>query len=184
MPGAGGNAERRDAAVALLRELGAGETEHLDGSLLTHLESTEAILRGWGAPETVALAGLCHAFYGTDGFPPSLLDLDERGRLAAAAGDDVEAIVYRYASCDRSATYAALGPPTVAFTDRFRGVTGPLDAAGMEEFALLTVANELELARRGIFDAALVGRIGELFDALAPYTPHAAPAAAELRARG
>jgi hypothetical protein len=39
------------------------------------------------ARPALQLAGLCHAFYGTDGFPGALLPLDRRGELAAAVGD-------------------------------------------------------------------------------------------------
>jgi hypothetical protein len=76
----------RARALELLHECGADGVAHLGGDLLSHLERTEAILREWDAADVVALAGLCHAAYGTDGFAPSLLPLSERARLADTIG--------------------------------------------------------------------------------------------------
>jgi hypothetical protein len=71
----------------------ARPTSHLGGDLLSHLEGTEAILREWAVPGDVALAGLCRAAYGTDGFAPSLLTIGESPRLAAAIGRRFEQLV-------------------------------------------------------------------------------------------
>ncbi len=54
-------------AVDALEEWGARSHSHPGGTLLDHLVRTESMLRHWGAPDEVALAGLCHAAYGTDG---------------------------------------------------------------------------------------------------------------------
>ena len=74
---------------------------NINGSFLDHSKRTERLLLDWGASEELALAGLCHAVYGTDGFATALLNLDQRQRLSVAAGPDVEAVVYFYGSCDR-----------------------------------------------------------------------------------
>lgn len=52
----------------VLSELGAGEFEHLDGSLIAHLNGTKDLLLQWGASLELQDAGLYHAAYGTDGF--------------------------------------------------------------------------------------------------------------------
>ena len=176
---------RRSGAHALLRELGAADVAHLGGDLLSHLERTEAILREWEAADTVALAGLCHAAYGTDGFAPSLLPLTERARLAAVIGAEAEATVYRYAACDRAAVYPQLGRPDIEFRDRFTGEVVHPDRDAMGDFAQLTAANELELIRSGaISDAALIASLAELFALLAPYDRTGPDiAVAEARAR-
>ena len=93
----------------LLVERGADCIEHPGGTLLDHLGRVASLLEGWGATDDVQKAGLCHACYGTDGFAPSLLGLDERGLLAARIGRRAEAWVYLYASCDREVVYPALG---------------------------------------------------------------------------
>jgi hypothetical protein len=145
--------------------------EHLGSNLLTHLLGTEAILRSWKVDEAVALAGLCHAAYGTDGFAPFLLELGERDRLVAAIGPDAEAAVYRYASCDRQLVYARLGPAPVEFADRFTGTSEPAGADEMTTFALITAANETDLVRRGALDATAEEAVDDLIRRLAPYLP-------------
>src|SRR3954454_16181055 len=110
-----------DEARALLRRFGADRTPHPGGTLLTHLERVRIQLALWDARPALQLAGLCHAFYGTDGFPTALLPLDRRTELASVIGPDAEAIVHFYASCDRGATYPHLLEPR--FRDRFTGRT-------------------------------------------------------------
>ncbi|GHE27992.1 hypothetical protein CP980_03550 [Streptomyces vinaceus] len=170
---------RREAhALALLRELGAGDLDHPGGSLLAHLERVHARLGVWGARPALRLAGLCHAFYGTDGFATALLPVGRRAELAAVIGAEAEEIVYFYASCDRAASYPTLasdvpcgagahteaaaaeadadadaaddeavssGAP--AFRDRFTGHVHCPGRQPRRDFAELTAANELDLAR-------------------------------------
>ncbi|MGX1547706.1 DUF6817 domain-containing protein [Streptomyces adustus] len=135
-----------DRAVTLLREFGADGIAHPGGTLLVHLQRVQARLATWQARPALQLAGLCHAFYGTDGFPTPLLPLGRRHDLAALIGTEAEAIVYLYASCDRKATYPALHQADAAFHDRFSGrarVPGP---QLRRDFTELSAANELDLA--------------------------------------
>jgi len=139
----------RSSALQLLRERHADAVEHLNGTLLDHLERTERLLLAWDASDSLAIAGLCHAAYGTDGFAPVLLSLDERAVLASTVGPDVEATVYFYASCDRGFLYPRIGAGEWnAFRDRF---TGQVFCPSMEQlsgFADLTLANETDVATR------------------------------------
>ncbi|KOU20447.1 hypothetical protein ADK52_26760 [Streptomyces sp. WM6372] len=170
--------ERREArALALLRELGAGQLDHPGGTLLAHLERVHARLGAWGARPALRLAGLCHAFYGTDGFATALLPVGRRAELAAVIGAEAEEIVYFYAGCDRAASCPTLASdvpraadadadvnaaahadadaadneavPSVApaFRDRFTGHVHSPDRQSRRDFAELSAANELDLAR-------------------------------------
>ncbi|WP_405471019.1 DUF6817 domain-containing protein [Streptomyces canus] len=160
-------ATRTDVARALLRRLGADRTPHPGGTLLAHLERVRIQLALWDARPALRLAGLCHAFYGTDGFPTALLPLDRRTELASVIGPDAEAIVHFYASCDREATYPRLLEPR--FRDRFTGRTYAPDLVLRRDFAELTAANELDLARR---DPAFRERWGpELLALLTRFRP-------------
>jgi len=94
--------ELEHPVLDMLVERGAGGIAHPGGTLLEHLRRVAALLGEWGASEDVQMAGLCHACYGTDGFPASLLRLDERDVLAGRIGRRAEAWVYLYASCDRT----------------------------------------------------------------------------------
>ncbi|MGW7363415.1 DUF6817 domain-containing protein [Streptomyces sp. NPDC054841] len=166
---------RAARALNLLRACGAGEMEHPGGTLLAHLERVRERLAAWGARDELQLAGLCHAFYGTDGFGASLLPLERRGELAAALGAEAEQLVYFYASCDRDASYATLTSDDAAFRDRFTGRTFTPEAGRRRDFAELTAANELDLAVvNEDFRTEWGGRLLMLFARFAPLLSDAA----------
>ncbi|WP_376732495.1 DUF6817 domain-containing protein [Streptomyces broussonetiae] len=136
-------------AHVLLRRSGAEAVAHPGGTLLAHLDRVRRRLAGWSAPPALQLAGLCHACYGTDGFPAALLTLDRRADLASVIGAEAEATVYAYAACDRAATYPTLAAPGpgAPLHDRFTGTARPIGLRLRRDIAELTAANELDLAR-------------------------------------
>ncbi|MGX1561449.1 DUF6817 domain-containing protein [Streptomyces sp. NPDC055506] len=136
-----------DRAIALLHRLGAAEIAHPGGTLIAHLQRVRLRLAAWGARPALQLAGLCHALYGTDGFPVAPLSPDSRSDLVDVIGAEAEAIVYLYASCDRQATYPTLVDADGPFRDRFTGRLRTPDPRHRRDFAELSVANELDLAR-------------------------------------
>ncbi|MGW8725115.1 DUF6817 domain-containing protein [Streptomyces sp. NPDC055808] len=150
----------------MLEAAGAAEIEHPGGTLSAHLARTSDRLSAWGARPALVSAGLCHAFYGTDGFAVALLDLERRADLAETIGAEAEALVYFYASCDRAASYPQLADEEGPFVDRFTGERLRPDLAARRDFAELTAANELDLAmvsaefhaRHGAGLRALFGR--------------------------
>jgi hypothetical protein len=134
-------------AEKLLLRSGSRDVPHPGGTLHSHLTRVYARLGDWNARPALRLAGLCHAFYGTDGFATALLPLERRAELAEVIGDEAEGIVHLYASCHRSATYPGLPGPSPVFHDRFDGrVFTPTDRQ-LRDFAELTAANELDIAR-------------------------------------
>lgn len=141
-----------------LLERGAGQLPHPGGTLYEHLIRVAALLADWGAGQDLQAAGLCHACYGTGGYPHALLRLDERAVLTGLAGARAEALVYLYGSCDRSAVYPALKQPgPVPFRDRFTGRTHIPPEHDIRAFTELTAANELDVIRH---NAALAARHG------------------------
>ncbi|MGA5821649.1 DUF6817 domain-containing protein [Kitasatospora sp. NPDC094028] len=133
-------------ALAILQAAGAGTIEHPGGTLLAHLQRVSGLLASWGARPALVSAGLCHAFYGTDGFPVALLDLDRRAELVEAIGAEAEALVHFYASCDRASSYRGLADEHGTFVDRFTGAPTRPGLAARRDFAELTAANELDIA--------------------------------------
>ncbi|MFJ5776524.1 DUF6817 domain-containing protein [Streptomyces sp. NPDC093094] len=131
---------------AFLSRLGAGSIAHPGGTLLVHLDRVQQRLAGWGARPELLLAGLCHACYGTDGFPATLLPLGRRTELAALIGTEAEEIVYAYGSCDRAASYPVLAEPGSPLRDRFTGRAADPGPRLRRDLAELTAANELDLA--------------------------------------
>jgi len=126
---------------------------HPGGTLLEHLIRVSGRLAEWGAPRHVEIAGLCHAFYGTDGFAPTLLDVagaTDRAVLTDLIGGETEALVYLYASCDRAATYPRLrhrlsDPQQPVFRDRFTGTDHTPSTLDLGAFLDITAANELDV---------------------------------------
>lgn len=170
-------------AVGVLLSRGAGQVEHPGGTLLAHLRRVHAVLGEWEARPALRLAGLCHAFYGTDGFATALGDTGRRGELAQVIGVEAERLVYLYASCDRSRSYSRLLLPDGPFTDRFTGAAHCPSPADRRDFAELTVANELDVLTASPELHAAHGRaLAELFTAWEPLlSPSAVRAVHDFR---
>lgn len=131
-----------------LQRLGAGEFEHLNGSLAAHLHGTEALLREWGAREVVCIAGLYHAVYGTDGYNPALAGLDMRKRIAELLGQEAEELAYLYGACNRKAYYPRIGGASqMMFADRFTETEYEITTAQLRDLCELILANELQIAQ-------------------------------------
>lgn len=146
-PGADGESATQ-AAIGLLVARGAREIAHPGGTLLAHLWRVHELLGEWGARPVARLAGLTHAYYGTDGFPVSLGEVTtQREELAAVIGEEAEQLVYFYASCDRGFTYPRLTEDAESFKDRFTGTVLHPPPGLRRDFAEITVANELDIAR-------------------------------------
>jgi len=65
-----------------LSALNAGDFDHIDGSLIEHLQGTHTLLAQWNASTILQDAGLYHAAYGTDGFEESLVSVQQRQNIA------------------------------------------------------------------------------------------------------
>ncbi len=130
---------------SLLLVRGADEIEHAGGSLYVHLHRVAKRLTSLGASDTLVLAGLAHAAYGTDGFPTHLFDWQvERPVLESVIGPEAELLVYRYGACDRETSWRDLAEHRTV-TDRFTGTSEELGGDELREFVDLTIVNELDV---------------------------------------
>jgi hypothetical protein len=167
--------ERR-RVEAFLADHGAAGLAHPGGTLLAHLRRTADMLDRWGARPALVLAGLCHAAYGTQGFAPTLLGLDQRGELVDLIGNHAEALVYAYASCDRDHLYARLaaGRRPGELRDRFRGTDGEAPPDLVADLVELTFANELDVVRHGEAGDDGAAPLGRLFASCRPLVTESA----------
>ncbi len=142
--------------VVFLRQHGAAELDHPGGRLVDHLLRVRDLLGSWGASDVLRVAGLCHAVYGTAGFPRPLLEPTRRADFARLVGPEAEELVYRYGSADRARLWPQLGTGDEAqLHDRLTGATHRIRGQQLRDFVELTVANELDLARHDpVFAAA------------------------------
>jgi Domain of unknown function (DUF6817) len=154
-----------------LAELGADELQHINGSLLSHLEGTYGLLKAWGNREGLCKAGLYHAVYGTFAFESSLVDLKKRERIAVLIGPEAERIVYYYGACDRDYFYPRIGRlDEPNFLNRFTGQFENISKQMVGDLLELTLANELEIIKKD--DAFLAERrvkYESLFDRFEPF---------------
>ena len=156
----------QDAAILEgLAALGAGEFRHLNGTLERHLITVHDLLRSWGASESLCVAGLYHAAYGTAGFDAAMVTPTQRTRIAALIGHDAEQIVYTYCSCDRRAVWPRIqGNGPIDLVDRFTGASRAIGGTELSSFCELTCANEVEIAVSDPSFLSGAGRhLGQLF---------------------
>lgn len=165
-----------DEALRWLDLHGAGAITHPGGTLRTHLIRVAGRIQAWGLPESVRLAALTHAAYGTAGFDDQLIAPSERADLRAVIGSAAERLVYIYGACDRSTSYPQFaGRQPFALHDRFTGESMDLDDPDTRAFVALTFANEIDVMQH---NAALAARHGKALFELATRSVHRLPAAA------
>src|SRR3954451_7818026 len=116
---------------SLLLVRGADKLDHAGGTLYVHLHRVANRLASLGASDTLVLAGLAHAAYGTDGFPTHLFDWQtERPGLESVIGPEAELLVYRYGACYRETSWRDLSEHRTV-TDRFTGTSEELGGEEM-----------------------------------------------------
>jgi hypothetical protein len=142
---------------SLLLVRGADELDHAGGTLYVHLHRVAKRLGALGAPQTLVIAGLAHAAYGTDGYPTHLFDWQtERPVLESVIGPAAEQLVYRYGACDRETTWRDLAEHRTV-TDRFTGTSEELGTEELRDFVDLTIVNELDVLAHDPEQAATLG---------------------------
>ena len=80
---------------------GASGIEHSGEDFLSHLKGTMDLLKNWGAPEHLYLAGLFHSVYGTEVFQDSLIPDGLRPQVKELIGEEAEEIAYLFGIMDR-----------------------------------------------------------------------------------
>jgi hypothetical protein len=85
----------------LLRAIGVGGVKHSGATLLDHLVGTFLVLRRWGCPEDLQLAGLSHSIYGTEGFSFVPMEAVSRDRLRSIVGANAEDLVFCFSKDNR-----------------------------------------------------------------------------------
>lgn len=91
--------------VELLKSLGTGDVVHTGGeTFLSHLVGVYRVLKSWGCPEALCLAGLAHSVYATEGFQGFSLECtpQNRARVASVLGSlEAEKIAHVFCCTDR-----------------------------------------------------------------------------------
>jgi hypothetical protein len=136
-----------DEKFRQLIELGAGEFEQLNASVIAHLEGTRCLLKAWNASEILQQAGLYHAAYRNSALRQNIFELSQRAEVAVVIGTHVENIIYHYFACDRDAFYTQLGlTNNPMFYDRITSEKSDISFELLQQLCELTAANATELA--------------------------------------
>lgn len=128
--------------MRFLAEAHAPKVRHSGRSFLEHLVGTHNLLRQWGNPEHVCLAGLFHSIYGTDRFKYSLLLPNElsRQKLRQLIGTRAEQLAFHFCSFCREDLFS------LRIDEMLKEGTAVLMGGSQEHMDLLEieVANFLE----------------------------------------
>jgi hypothetical protein len=154
-----------------LEALNAGNFEHVNGQLISHLKNTYGYLLEWGNREALCVAGLYHAVYSTDGYTQQLIDINRRSDIIHLIGAEAENIVYHYAACDRSYFYSKIGRSEgFLYHDRFTCEENSLERHLFCDLLELTLANEIEIvSNNSDFKEKYRAWYIELFNRFEPY---------------
>lgn len=134
-----------------LLKLGTHLVSHSHSNLHTHLVGVYKMLKRWGCPERVALAGLFHSVYSTDEFHGFALPMTERGQIKNVIGEQAERLVYIYSvATNESLRRSVVSGGKPQLVDRL--TAAPLEVSEQEftDLLWLRLANNLEVKAREI----------------------------------
>lgn len=151
-----------NALYTVLGEIGLADVPHTHDDLLAHLGGTYHVLARWGRPEPVAVAGLFHSIYGTEGFPRSSVSLAQRPWVQALIGPEAEGLAYRYCALSYRSLQQSVDEGRPLLEDRFLGGPMPVSAAGFEDLLWVKLADAVEQATEQTPQSRFFRRVAEL----------------------
>lgn len=90
-----------------LKQFHTDTTSHSGRTLLEHLRGTRRILRDWGMPDHVQIAGLFHSIYGTNIFQVKSAAFEDRDLLEGLIGKEAERLAYLFCVTNRPDAFLA-----------------------------------------------------------------------------
>jgi len=146
--------EKFDDGVKYLESLGFNDVYHSKRTFFDHLVSTGSLLREWGCPEPVYLAGLFHAIYETESFRLKNARALTREAVRNVVGSDAENIAWLYGIATSKSLWnqlALLSAPTSSqskhlLAHRVTGEDVPCERSELLVLANITLANALDQA--------------------------------------
>jgi len=161
--------------LRFLRSAAAHETNHSGKDLLKHLTNTYRILRRWGCPQYLRVAGLFHSIYGTEAFRHATFTLQQRQLIRDKIGSEAEHIAYLYCVSTRQSLYKNIdreAPYSLrTFTD---GTTISISRQCLADLMTLDLANSLEQLSRIRLTPEMVETDRAIYEKAIPLLPGAA----------
>jgi hypothetical protein len=146
--------EKFDNGVKFLESLGFNNVGHSRRTFFDHLVSTGSLLREWGCPELVYLAGLFHAIYETESFRYENARALTREAVRSVIGSDAEKIAWLYGIATGKSLWSQLtllsalinSKSTHLLIHRVTGEDVPCERSELLVLANITLANALDQA--------------------------------------
>jgi hypothetical protein len=155
---------------AQLRQWGAADTAHGEGTLWDHLHATAGLLARWRAPVHVCRAGLVHSVYGTQSIDAPLLTDSDRTQVADAVGSDAERLVWAYCRLKFGDVFP--DPDGEGYRARARdGTLVTLSHEDLVSLNLMAWANQLSGGVEVELEHDAWVDFSEVVDKLAPWLP-------------
>jgi Domain of unknown function (DUF6817) len=150
----------------LLEHLHVHEVRHTGRSFFEHLKGTHDLLRDWGNPEPICVAGLFHSIYGTWHFRHKAFPIEQRSTLAELIGKEAEFLAYVFCVAERPKVFLENADrPQASIHDHYKNDVIHLSRTDLSNLLEIEAANLIEqggtspkafqrLQRAGISDAA------------------------------
>lgn len=136
------------AYQALLCEFGTEYKNHSGETLYQHLVGTYELLKDWGNPEDICVAGLFHSIYGTQWFNIESTTLDRREYISSIIGKRSEELVYLFCTTDRAGLWENPSGDEVVLHSRVDNNQYVLSEEKRGALIEIDVANTVEQLRR------------------------------------
>lgn len=132
--------------IQYIRQIGAADVEHSDGSYIGHAAGVYRDLKAWECSDEICDAGLFHSIYGTEIFQGFTLPLEKREEVRALIGERTERLAYLncailYASFDAT---VARGERPYTMVDRFTGDQVEIGEDDFEDLCTIHLCDRLE----------------------------------------
>jgi hypothetical protein len=170
-----GQESRFEDGKRFLQSLHFDDMSHSTRTLFDHLVSTGTLLQNWGCSETVYLAGLFHAVYGTESFRYQTDLTVHREAVQNVIGASAERIAWLFGISTGKSLWNQFGSlstsisegPKASLTHRITGEALACDQSELLALADITLANALDQAQYlpGRYDSAKLAT----FRVLLPY---------------
>ncbi len=129
----------------LMEHLHVQDVRHTGRSFFEHLKGTHDLLRDWGNPEFICVAGLFHSIYGTWHFRHKAFPIEQRSALAELIGKEAEFLAYVFCVTERPKVFLENADrPGMSVHDHFTNGDIELSRKDLDNLLEIEAANLIE----------------------------------------
>lgn len=151
-----------DRLRSYLDGIGLADVQHTHVDLLSHLAGTYRELARLNLPEHVALAGLFHSVYGTEGFPRQSVPLARRDEVRDLIGSEAEQLAYRYCAMSYDSLQRSVDEGQPLLEDRFTGEPMNLPRSAFDKLLWIKLTDAVEQADEKTRHSRFFRKVAEL----------------------